>query len=267
MTKVHELSGSVIKKANAFFYEINMEVKTSLRYRFSFVSDLVFFAIFMAVLISGNVGMSFGVEYDYENYKVLMLIGYMAWTVSVEAMSSSTNKVSAELTRGTFYRKLNSVCSIQLLLLANMISSLLAEIIVFVGLLLLAGFLWQIVIPFHLSILLAFTFCTLGMYGLGLLLSGMAIHLKRIGSVMLLVQTGLLFITDTIPTSEAITNITKLIPLTCCNRVIRLCLSEKSYFMEFMWLIVISVLWFAIGNLFFKVFVARAKKRGNLLHY
>jgi len=258
---------SLKKAAYAFFFEIKMGILTSFRYKFSLISDIVVFSVFMAFFLSGNVGLSFAEKYGFENYKILTLLGYIAWTMSVAAISSSTDVVSMELSKGIFYRKLNSVCSIQLLLFADMIASLMVEMVVLFGLLVIANIVWHVVIPFKIIAIIAIGICTIGMYGIGLILSGLAIRLKRIGSIVLLVQTILLFVTDTIPTSKVVTNITAILPLTRCNTVIRLNVSGQSCSKELLCLLIVSVIWFFIGNLIFVLFVKFTKKKGNLLHY
>lgn len=250
----------------AFYYEIVIKVKSTLRYRFGVISDFVVFSIFMAFFMNSNVGISFANQYKYENYKALTLLGYIAWTVSVAAISSSTNEISTELNRGTFYRKLNSICSIRVLLFADMIASMIVEMTVFLSLLIIAHIVWGVNIPFKIISIVAIIICTLGMYGIGLILSGMAIRLKRIGSIVLLVQTGLLFVTDTIPTNMLITKITSIIPLTCCNMVMRLNISNQECIKELLWLSIISLFWFGLGNTIFDSLVKSSKKKGNLLH-
>ena len=62
---------------------------------------------------------------------------------------------------------------------------------------------------------------SLGMYGIGLIVAGIAIYFKRTGTIVFLIQTALLFVTDTVPTSDAILKITHYIPLTRCNEILR----------------------------------------------
>lgn len=267
MLELNDIVTRIKKVFLAFFCEIEMNIKTTFRYRFALISDLVVFSVFMTFFLSANVGVSFGDKYEYDNYKVLTLLGFIAWTVTVAAISSSTNEVSMELTSGTFYRKLNSVCSIQLLLFADMISTLIVETVVYIALLVIANVIWHVVIPINIVSIVAIGICALGMYGIGLILSGLAILLKRVGSIVLLVQTGLLFITDTLPTSDIITRVTYVIPLTCCNRVIRLNTSEQNYTVELLYLFFVSLIWFILGNKIFDIFVKHSKIKGNLLHY
>ncbi len=59
------------------------------------------------------------------------------------------------------------------------------------------------------------------MYGIGLIVAGIAIYFKRTGTIVFLIQTALLFVTDTVPTSDAILKITHYIPLTRCNEILR----------------------------------------------
>ena len=117
------------------------------------------------------------------------------------------------------------------------------------------------------TIIAALFICTLGMYGIGLIIAGLSLYYKRIGSIVLLVQLFLLFVTDTLPTSSAIRQITQVIPLTACNRVVRNSYVKDSAGTDFLLLCVYSAVWFLIGYAVFEIFIRRAKEKGNLLLY
>lgn len=78
-------------------------------------------------------------------------------------------------------------------------------------------FVWGIEFSFHPAFLVPILLESLGMYGIGLIVAGIAIYFKRTGTIVFLIQTALLFVTDTVPTSDAILKITHYIPLTRCN--------------------------------------------------
>ena len=105
------------------------------------------------------------------------------------------------------------------------------------------------------------------MYGIGLMIAGLSLYYKRIGAVVLLVQLFLLFVTDTIPTSPVITEVSSVLPLTMCNTVIRNSFVHKDLGMSFLLLCVVSLLWFVAGYVVFDCFMEQAKKKGNLLLY
>ena len=118
-----------------------------------------------------------------------------------------------------------------------------------------------------LPIVAAFLISILGMYGIGLMIAGLSLYYKRIGAIVLLVQLFLLFVTDTIPTSPVITEVSSVLPLTMCNTVIRNSFVHKDLGMTFLFLCVVSLLWFVAGYVVFDCFMKQAKKKGNLLLY
>lgn len=105
------------------------------------------------------------------------------------------------------------------------------------------------------------------MYGIGLVIAGLSVYFKNTGSIVFLVQLGLLFITDTIPSNTVILSVTKWLPLTICNDIIRSNLSDYSINSSLLVLCLSSAVLLAIGILSFSIVVRRAKKRGNILFY
>ena len=108
---------------------------------------------------------------------------------------------------------------------------------------------------------------SLGMYGIGLIVAGIAIYFKRTGTIVFLIQTALLFVTDTVPTSDAILKITHYIPLTRCNEILRQIAVGGEYTAMLPGLCIVALVWLVIGSVFFDVMLKQAKKRGNLLFY
>lgn len=257
----------MIGALRAFYWEIKMDVRGTLRYRFGLITDIVIFSVLLGIFLISDSGHSFSETYHYTNYKELLVLGYMAWIYAVTAISSISQIVSGELRLGTFYKKYNSKYPLQLLLLARMIASLLIETIVIFVLLILAGCLWKVNMTFHPMIIPAILGSTIGMYGIGLMIAGLAIFYKRTGSIVFLIQMGLLFVTDTVPAANRMLSFSKILPLTSCNLVIKYILSGESYRNEFLFLLVTMIIFFGIGVLVFNFFLSKARKKGNLLFY
>lgn len=251
----------------AFWWEIKMDVKGTLRYRFGLMTDVVIFSVLLGIFLVTDSGHSFSETYNHANYKELLVIGYMAWIYSVTAISSISQIVSGELRLGTFYKKYNSKYPLQILLFGRMIASLIVETIVVIVLLLLAAFLWKIEMTFSPVIILAICISTVGMYGIGLVIAGLAVFFKRTGSIIFLIQMGLLFVTDTVPATEGILSYSKYLPLTSCNMIMKAVLSGEPY-REYMWMLLITTAAFlCIGIVVFNIFLKKARKKGNLLFY
>ena len=82
--------------------------------------------------------------------------------------------------------------------------------------------------------------------------------------LVFVLQLGLFFVTDTLPTSGSITRITSILPLTRCNAIIREAFTGTA---EYIGLLLCSAVCFAVGYAVFEIFLRMAKKKGNLLMY
>jgi len=251
----------------AFYWEIKMSIMGTIRYRFGVFSDIIVFSALLSAFLLSDSGKSYGSVYNYSNYKELLVIGYMAWMYAVSSISSISQIISGELRGGTFYKKYNSKYPLQLLLLGRLLASLLIESVVMIVLLLLAKLGWNVEVTFHPLIILAIIISTIGMYGIGMVVAGMTIFYKNVRSVIFLIQMGLLFVTDTLPVAEGILSISKIIPLTSCNLIIKYILAGQSYSHEFVLLCITAAGFLALGVLCFSCYLKKARKKGNLLFY
>lgn len=257
----------MIGMLRALAWDIKMQILSAWRYKFSVISDIVVFSLLMIFFLTSRTGTSFSEKYMVSDYKALLLAGYIAWTLSISAISSVGNEVSSELSKGTFYRKMYSKYPLAVLYLGDLIASFVIQIFVIVCLLIIAKVFWNVSITFSFTIIIALIINLLGMYGIGLIVGGLSVRYKRIGAIVLLIQLGMLFITDTIPTSSSLLAVTKVIPLTACNEVIRACLSNHTDAQSLVMLLLTSIIWIFIGTAVFYISINRAKKIGNLLYY
>lgn len=257
----------MIGMLRALAWDIKMQILSAWRYKFSVISDIVVFSLLMIFFLTSRTGTSFSEKYMVSDYKALLLAGYIAWTLSISAISSVGNEVSSELSKGTFYRKMHSKYPLAVLYLGDLIASFVIQIFVIVCLLIIAKVFWNVSITFSFTIIIALIINLLGMYGIGLIVGGLSVRYKRIGAIVLLIQLGMLFITDTIPTSSSLLAVTKVIPLTACNEVIRACLSNHTDAQSLVMLLLTSIIWIFIGTAVFYISINRAKKIGNLLYY
>ncbi len=249
------------------FYEFKMDILRTLRYKMGIVSDIVVFTLLLCFFFVSDTGHSFTEQYGSGDYKTLLLLGYVAWSFAVAAISTIGTQILTELQRGTLFFKLNSKLPLQLIYIGDLISAVFIQtfvICIYSGI----TFLFFDVKYFiNLPILAALIICTLGMYGIGLIVAGLSLYYKRIGSIVFLIQLFLLFVTDTLPTSAIIIRISQVIPLTMCNTVIRNSFLNYSINTSFVWLCISSLAWFIIGYVVFHIFLKCAQKKGNLLLY
>lgn len=237
----------------AIYWEIKMDIKSTIRYRFGVISDCVIYSLLLCFFILGGTGQSYSKVYANENYKELMVIGYLAWSYAVAAITAISQNVSEELHTGTFYRKLNSRYSLHILLFGRLIAQILIQSIIVIILLIVSAISGQIEFSSKFQVLIPIFISTIGMYGIGIFLAGLALYFKRVGAITYLIQLGLLFVTDTITYSENLTRITKKIPLTICNDIIRRMISSSPCTSEMIELIISAFTCILIGIAFFQI--------------
>lgn len=257
----------MIGALRAFYWEIKMDVMGTFRYRFGVFTDIIVFSALLSIFLLTDSGKSYSEVYNYSNYKEFLVIGYMAWIYAVSAIASISQIVSGELRGGTFYKKYNSKYPLQLLLLGRLAASLLIESVVIIVLLLLAKLGWGVEVTFHPVIVIAIIISTIGMYGIGLVVAGMTIFHKNVRSIIFLIQLGLLFVTDTVPFIEGVLSVSKILPLTSCNLIIKYILSGQNYSKEFIFMCITTAAFLTVGVVVFSFYLRKARKKGNLLFY
>lgn len=250
----------------AMLWEIKLELLSTKRYRFGMISDIVVFGVMMMFFLLSNSGQSFAGEYGF-SYKTLLLYGYIAWMYAVSALSTATSTVSGELSRGTFYKKMNSKYPLHFLLFGNLIAGIFLQTIVASVLVLIAVLVFRVKIILSISSILLILISTIGMYGIGLIIAGITLLVKQTGSILFIVQTGLLFVTDTLPSSNSILKLSRFLPLTTCNIAVKKICSGMPYFMDVIYLLVSSFVFICLGIEVFNIFLFKAKKCGNILFY
>ena len=193
---------SVVRQVRALLWTARVELSGAFRYRASFVSDIVVYTVILTLFMMSGSGHSLSEKYGVADYRSLLFAGYIAWTFANSALVSSVNNTSAELSRGTFYRKLNACCPLPLIQLGELLSTVLMNCIVAFAVAIIGGIAWDLRLYVSGVSVGAIAMCSLGMYGMGLLLNGATIKYKRVGSLLFLFQLGLLFVTDTIPSDS-----------------------------------------------------------------
>lgn len=248
----------------AIFWEIKMDICSAFRYRFGMVTDILIYSVLLLFFLLSNSGKSYQDVYHYDNYKELLVIGYLAWIYAVTAITSISQIVLGELRQGTFYKKYNSVYPLQALLFGRMAAAMIIQSIVVLIVVLAAVLFGNTTISIQPFAVAAVLISTVGMYGIGLIIAGMSIFHKKIGSILYIIQLCLLFVTDTIPTSQSITVI---LPLTLCNMVLRKSIAGISYTADFVKLLISTCIFLAVGIVIFRWYLERARRKGNLLFY
>lgn len=249
------------------YYEFKMDFLRTIRYKMGIISDIIIFTLLLIFFFISNTGQSFSEQYGSDNYKTLLLLGYIAWSFSISAISTISSQLLSELQRGTLFFKLNSKLPLQIIYIGDLISAIFIQTFVIFIYSLITCFFFDIKYFINYTIIISLLICTCGMYGIGLIIAGLSLYYKRIGSIIFLVQLFLLFVTDTLPTSSIIKSVSQIIPLTACNTVIRNSFLNNDITIAFLSLCIYSILWFVLGFFIFEIFIKRAKRKGNLLLY
>lgn len=251
----------------SIYWEAKRDIIETYRYRFGVTTDIIVFTVLLFAFLMSDSGSSLKNTYNYSDYKQLLIVGYITWMYAISAISDVSSSISYDLERGVFYKK----CFAKYPLFVQMFGKLISAIIVQT---LITGFVTifccitcKISIKVNLVSLISIFLSTLGMYGIGLVLSGLVIYYKHTGSIMFIIKFGLLFITDTVSNNTAISAYTKILPLTECNKIIRLQISNQSYLHELLALCIISTFWVVVGIICSQFFIKSAKKKGILLFY
>ena len=250
-----------------FLQEIKMNLARSFRYKFNLISDIVVFTILFSFFMLAQVGTSFSYTYHNYNHQALLLLGYIGWNFSTMCISLINNEIRHELAKGMFYHKLLSKHSLPIIYISKLISAFLIQTIVVICYTLIAVFVFQVQFTINLTIILVLIICLVGMYGIGLIVGAATLLFKKAGNIVLLLQLTLLFITDTIPTNSVILIVSRVIPLTIANDVIRTLYSSGGLNQNIFWLIFSSLIFLVIGVMSFQYALKITRKNGTMLLY
>ena len=251
---------------NAVFQEARLDLKESLQYRTGLLTDAsIFVASFLAAFFLGS-GSSLISFYraDAAQGVMLLLIGYLFWGNSSAALGYCTGTLQGEMERGIFEMRLQSRYPLTLLLFCRLLASTLLHFLVY-GVLLSAAALLTGSSPadggFLIFSLLLFLPCLAGMYGMGLIAGAVSLRAKKTGSLIFLIQTALLFVTNTLtPTAPGPLF---LIPF-CSGIDIARRLYLYGYASADAWAgyLLINLAWCLLGNAVFVLCMKRERKTG-----
>lgn len=257
---------------NRFFkvlaHEVRMNFMLAKSYRFSFALDiLIFFGLVSFVILSDS-GYMLSVYYSKQgaqiNPKELLLIAYALWIISSSLITTLTNEVRLENMRGTLEYKFMAIVPYECLMIAQVVSALLVQILETAIVLILARILFHIKMALNLKIILLAGITIFGMYGFSLTIGALLINKKKIGQLSIIIQVALLFASNVFTVSK-LGLFSKLIPLGIGNHVMRLTyvglpVDQKT------WIVFIAccALWFLLGEILFKLSVKNVKEKGQL---
>ncbi|MGV8984519.1 ABC transporter permease [Clostridium sp.] len=258
-----------MKYLNAICAEIKISLESTWSYKMNFISDILFIGGLYIALLFMNTGTSLGTYYGSpEESKSLLLIGYILWSFSILAINLVSSNIEAEATRGTLEQKLTSIIPLYILMIGRLISGMLIELVELAIILISSVLIFHVGISVNLKAIIILLITIAGMYGMGLMFGGLTLKFKNIGRIMYIIQTLLLFVSNTLTVVSDKFSIINLIPLTTGNDLIRKALvGQVIPLSNYLTLATISLVWLATGILTFNYFKKLSRVDGLVGSY
>jgi ABC-2 type transport system permease protein len=210
---------------------------------------------------------------DYIQY---ILIGSIGWGYIWSAMGAASGSIQQEMMRGTFEPIFLTPTSPFVIVIAYTIWGLIMGTISMVIHLALGIFLFNVELTGDVLMAIALMGLSVTMMvGFGLMVAGLNVFLKQVGSFVSVIQgvalflCGVYFPLEVLP--EIIRPIGRVLPMYYSITGLRLALSDQSSLAEVMsyfWLLlVLAVVAMVIGTFLFRKGLNRARREGTLAYY
>ncbi|MDD6441530.1 MAG: hypothetical protein PUG71_05370 [bacterium] len=240
---------------NAVKWETILSVKENISYKTSFYTDMmIFVGAFIAIYYMGvsSVFSSF-YQVNREMGQILVLIGYIFWQNASAALGASSSIIHGELSRGSFEIRMQSVYRVPAIVFAKTVVTILIDCFSYLFIMLFCavtmGFKVENIYIVMISVLLSFP-SILGMYGIGLILGGISVKQKKLGSVVMILQTGMLIVSNAL--SPARNSYVCLIPFSLGIEIVRdVYMGNTVSIISAIAYCVINVFWLVIGEIYF----------------
>lgn len=210
---------------------------------------------------------------DFISY---ILIGSIGWTYIWGAMGAASGSIQQEMVQGTFEPIFLTPTSPYVIVLAYTVWGLLMGTFSMITLVLIGVFVYNVEIAGDM--LLAFGLMGLSvvmMVGFGLMVAGLNVFLKQVGSFVSVVQAvslflcGVYFPIEVLP--EIIRPLSRILPFYYSIAGLRMALSDKasvSDVMPYFWiLLILAVVAVTAGTYLFRRGLNRARREGTLAYY
>lgn len=251
---------------NMISVELEMEVKSKAKYLVATLADFTVFTFaYLAVLFFSDTG-DLNTVYRTNDGVMLILIGYMFWTLGVMAMDLSTQTIEADSRAGILETELQSSFPLWFLMLIRV-----WVLIVLTGLYLLilgiitgamTGVSIGTVVVITFEVLLISIISNIGMFGIGLIFGAGSLIFKSVGTWATLLQTGILLIANV--GSNYSSNLQALIPFGLGIEITRsLFLGRQISLATIMGYLAVNLVYLLIGILIFNGGLRHERKFGS----
>lgn len=256
---------------NIIKYEIQIDIKEVFKYKISIISSFIIFLLTYIAIFYFNVSTGFVNYYKTTEHvgNVLVLIGYLFWQISSYSLGYSATQIMNEASRGELELRLQSKYSISLLLFFKMISSFLSFIVIWAGIFGFALIIHSVQFSDIGYILLSFLIAIpsiMGMYGMGLILGGVALIEKNVGQFIYLIQLAILFLSNSLsPTRSILINI---LPFNIGIEITRnLYMGINISSIKVLSYFIVNIFWLTIGTYTFNRILHFVRKKGSFDNY
>ncbi|MBU7019286.1 MAG: ABC transporter permease [Theionarchaea archaeon] len=210
---------------------------------------------------------------DYISY---ILVGSIGWGYLWSAMGSASGSIQQEMVQGTFEPIFLTPTSPYIIVFAYTVWGLLMGTFSMLTFLSLGVFVFKIELTGNILLALVLMgLSVLMMVGFGLMVAGLNIFLKQVGSFVPVIQAvslffcGVYFPIEVLP--RILHPISRIFPFYYSITGLRMALSDKASVPEvapYFWiLLVLAVLALGIGMYFFRRGLNRARREGTLAYY
>ncbi|MBZ2135557.1 ABC transporter [Streptococcus gordonii] len=241
------------------------------RYKKNLISDIIIFISVYLGIITFSDFYSFSNFYNInaESGPILLLIGYIFWSFSSVAFGYSSSVIVGDSRAGMLEVKVNGIVPYYINVLCSVFVTLLESIII-LFLVILISFLGNLInissINFIIFTVLVSVPSVLGMYGMGLILGGMALKEKSIGQFVSIISTIFLFVSNTFILN--LPNIIYIIPFTSGIDFIRKLYSYSDFDINLLIIyLVCSIFWFVVGVVIFNILLKKERMFGSFDSY
>lgn len=256
---------------SAVKWETILSIKESISYRVSFYMDMMIFVGAFLVIYYMGIGSAFSSFYEVNRVtgQTLVLIGYIFWQNASAALGASSSIIQAELARGLFEVRMQSKYKVSVVIFAKTLVMIVVDCFSYLLIMLFSavtvGFEVKNIYAVLLSILLSIP-SILGMYGIGLILGGISVKQKRLGSVVMIIQTGMLIVSNALsPTRNAVVG---LIPFSLGIEIVRdVYMGQYVNPVTVIAYLLVNALWLLIGEVYFTKALKYERQYGAFDNY
>lgn len=247
------------------------EILVLFRYKKNLVSDIIIFvSVYLGIITLSDLS-SFSNFYNLspKDGPILLLIGYIFWSFSSVSFGYASSVVIGDSRTGMLEVKVNGIvpyyinvfCSVFVTILESIIILFIVMSISFIGNLITFSSISFILLTVLLSIL-----SVIGMFGIGLILGGLALKEKNIGQFVSIISGIFLFLSNTFVLN--LPKIIYVIPFTSGIDFIRNLYSNLKFDINLLIIyFFISIFWFIVGIIIFNICLKKERMFGSFDSY